>query len=82
MMEIGTLEGDGRFSAHLGEPPRTPRPALVLIDEGLDDHPKVVLHDYPREDHRFAAEMGNRRGEEVARRVDGRTETFFAEHLG
>jgi carboxymethylenebutenolidase len=50
--------------------------------EGLDDHPRVTLHDYPGEDHGFAAEMGKRRSEEAARLADGRTEAFFAEHLG
>jgi carboxymethylenebutenolidase len=49
---------------------------------GLDDHPKVTLHDYPGEDHGFAAEMGKRRSEEAARLADSRTEAFFARHLG
>jgi len=53
-----------------------------LIHEGLDDHPRVTLHDYPGEDHGFAAEMGKRRSEEAARLADGRTEAFFAENLG
>jgi carboxymethylenebutenolidase len=52
------------------------------MHEGLDDHPKVVLHDYPGEDHGFAAEMGKRRSEEAAQLADRRTEEFFAEHLG
>ena len=52
------------------------------IHEGLDDHPKVTIHDYPGEDHGFAAEMGNRRSEGAARLADSRTEAFFAEHLG
>lgn len=51
------------------------------IHEGLDDHPRVTLHDYPGEDHGFAAEMGKRRSEEAARLADGRTEAFFAEHV-
>jgi carboxymethylenebutenolidase len=53
-----------------------------LIHEGLDDHPRVTIHDYPGEDHGFAAEMGNRRSEEAARLADSRTEAFFAEHVG
>ena len=53
-----------------------------LIHEGLDDHPKVTLHDYPGEDHGFAAEMGKRRSERAAQLADGRTEAFFTEHLG
>ncbi len=51
------------------------------MHEALDDHPKVVLHDYPGEDHGFAAEMGKRRSEESARLADQRTEDFFGEHL-
>ena len=54
----------------------------ALIHEGLDDHPKVRIEDYPGEDHGFAAEMGNRRSEEAARLADSRTEAFFAEHVG
>lgn len=53
-----------------------------LIHTGLDDHPKVTLHDYPGEDHGFAAAMGDRRSEEAANLADARTEAFFAEHLG
>ena len=52
------------------------------MHEGLDDHPRVTLHDYPGEDHGFAAEMGKRRSEEAARLADSRTEAFFAQHLG
>lgn len=53
-----------------------------LIHQGLDDHPKVTIHDYPGEDHGFAAEMGKRRSETAARLADSRTEAFFAEHIG
>lgn len=51
------------------------------MHEGLDDHPKVALHDYPGLDHGFAAEMGLRRNEEGAQLADGRTEALFAEAL-
>jgi carboxymethylenebutenolidase len=51
------------------------------MHQGLDDHPKVTLHDYPGEDHGFAAEMGKRRSEEAARLADSRTEEFFARNL-
>jgi carboxymethylenebutenolidase len=53
-----------------------------LIHQGLDDHPKIVIHDYPGEDHGFAAEMGKRRSEEAARLADARTEAFFAQYVG
>jgi carboxymethylenebutenolidase len=51
------------------------------MHDGLDDHPRVTLHDYPGEDHGFAAEMGKRRSEDAAQLADQRTEAFFAEHL-
>ena len=51
------------------------------IHEGLGGHPRVTLHDYPGEDHGFAAEMGKRRSEDAARLADSRTEGFFAQHL-
>lgn len=56
--------------------------AQAAIHAGLDDHPKVTLHDYEGLDHGFAAEMGNRRDEAGAKLADGRTTAFFAEHLG
>jgi carboxymethylenebutenolidase len=52
------------------------------MHEGLDDHPKVTLWDYPGLDHGFATEAGSRRNEEGAQLADGRTMAFFAEHLG
>jgi carboxymethylenebutenolidase len=52
------------------------------MHDGLDDHPKVTLHDYPGEDHGFAAEIGKRRSEAAAQLADSRTAAFFGEHLG
>jgi carboxymethylenebutenolidase len=52
------------------------------IHEGLDDHPKVTLHDYLGLDHGFATEIGARRNEEGAELADSRTAAFFAENLG
>lgn len=49
---------------------------------GLDDHPKVTLHDYPGEDHGFATEVGQRRSETSADKADERTMAFFAQHIG
>ncbi len=54
----------------------------ALIHAGLDDHHKVTLHDYPGEDHGFAAAMGARRSDHAAMLADSRTEAFFAEHIG
>ncbi len=56
--------------------------AQRAIHEGLDDHPRVELHDYPGLDHGFAAELGKRRDEAGARLADERTAAFFAQHLG
>jgi carboxymethylenebutenolidase len=55
--------------------------AQRAMHEGLDNHPKVTLHDYPGEDHGFATEMGKRRSEDAAQLADHRTAAFFAEHL-
>lgn len=49
---------------------------------GLDDHPRMTLHDYAGEDHGFATEFGKRRSDAAARLADDRTAAFFAEHLG
>jgi carboxymethylenebutenolidase len=65
-----------------GEDHFVPKDQQQAIHQGLDDHPRVTIHDYPGEDHGFATEMGKRRSEESARLADSRTEAFFAEHLG
>lgn len=54
----------------------------AAMHEGLDDHPRVTLHDYPGEDHGFATETGKRRSDAAATLADERTTAFFAEHLG
>lgn len=59
-----------------------PRETQAAMHEGLDDHPKVTLHDYDGLDHGFATETGKRRHEEAATLADARTAGFFAEHLG
>ena len=56
--------------------------AQKAMHQGLDDHPKVTLCDYPGHDHGFATEIGERRDEEGAHLADRRTAEFFAEHLG
>jgi len=58
-----------------------PRETQEAMHAGLDDHPKVTLHDYDGLDHGFATEHGIRRKEEAAQLADGRTAAFFAEHL-
>lgn len=55
--------------------------AQKAMHEGLDDHPKLTLHDYEGLDHGFAAEEGKRRDNDAATLADGRTAAFFAENL-
>lgn len=55
--------------------------AQKTMHAGLDDHPKVTLHDYPGLGHGFATQSGNRRDEAGAQLADSRTDAFFAEHL-
>lgn len=59
-----------------------PPEAQKAMHEGLDNHPRVTLHDYEGLDHGFAAEIGSRRDEAGAALADSRTEAFFAEHIG
>ncbi len=55
--------------------------AQAAIHAGLDNHPKVTLHDYQGLDHGFAAEMGDRRDEAGAQLADARTREFLAANL-
>ena len=55
--------------------------AQQRMHEGLDDHPKVTLCDYPGVDHGFATEFGKRRSDASAKLADERTTAFFAETL-
>ena len=59
-----------------------PRETQAAMHAGLDDHPKVTLHDYEGLDHGFATETGQRRNGAAATLADSRTAAFFAEHLG
>ncbi|PLK25314.1 carboxymethylenebutenolidase [Porphyrobacter sp. TH134] len=59
-----------------------PRETQAAMHEGLDDHPKVTLHDYDGLDHGFATEHGKRRNEDAANLADERTAAFFAQALG
>ena len=54
----------------------------AAMHAGLDDHPRVTLHDYPGKDHGFATEFGTRRSDDAATLADDRTAAFFAAHLG
>lgn len=58
-----------------------PPEAQAAMHSGLDDHPKVTLHDYAGLDHGFATEVGKRRDEAAATLADSRTSAFFAKAL-
>jgi carboxymethylenebutenolidase len=84
---IDGLLGEKHAIAHplmlhiAGEDGFVDKATQAKMHEGLDDHPKVTLHDYPGEDHGFATEFGKRRSEEAARLADERTASFFAANL-
>ncbi|WP_076068758.1 dienelactone hydrolase family protein [Sphingomonas montana] len=56
--------------------------ARAAIGDGLGSNSRVTIHDYAGVDHGFAATSGSRRVDDAARLADGRTEAFFAEHIG
>ncbi len=58
-----------------------PPKAQQAIHAGLDDHPKVTIHDYEGLDHGFASEFGARRVEDAAVLAQERTAAFFAQNL-
>ena len=58
-----------------------PPEAQKAMHEGLDDHPRVTIHDYEGLDHGFASEFGKRRVEDAAQLAGERTAAFFAQHL-
>jgi carboxymethylenebutenolidase len=55
--------------------------AQAAIHAGLDNHPKVTLHDYEGLDHGFATELGDRRDDAGAELADSRTAAFFIANL-
>ena len=59
-----------------------PPEAQAAMHEGLDDHPRVTIHDYQGLDHGFATEIGKRRDPAAAALADERTMEFFRRHLG
>ncbi|MDB5678206.1 dienelactone hydrolase family protein [Sphingomonas bacterium] len=53
----------------------------AAMHAGLDDHPKVTLHDYQGVDHGFATEFGKRRADGAAKLADERTMGFFRDNI-
>lgn len=59
-----------------------PPEAQKAIHAGLDDNAHVTIHDYDGLDHGFADTFRPRRDEAGAELAEGRTEEFFAQHVG
>jgi len=59
----------------------TPPDAQKKIIDGLKDNPHVTLHSYPQMDHAFARVGGAHYDHANAELANGRTATFFRQHL-
>lgn len=59
----------------------TPPDAQKKIEDGLKDNPHVTLHAYPQMDHAFARVGGAHYDHANAELANGRTATFFRQHL-
>jgi carboxymethylenebutenolidase len=59
-----------------------PPEAQKKIHAALDGNALVTLHDYPGMDHAFAREGGVHYDKACADLANGRTNTFFRQHLG
>lgn len=58
-----------------------PPPAQKQIIDGLSGNPHVTIHTYPEMDHAFAREGGAHYDHACAELANGRTQTFFRQHL-
>jgi carboxymethylenebutenolidase len=58
-----------------------PPPTQKKIQEGLGGNPLVALHVYPQMDHAFARVGGAHYDKACADLANGRTSTFFRQHL-
>jgi carboxymethylenebutenolidase len=68
---------------HIAEKdPYVPPEAQKKIHAALGGNELVTLHDYPGMDHAFAREGGEHYDKACADLANGRTNTFFRQHLG
>jgi carboxymethylenebutenolidase len=65
-----------------GKDEYTPPEAQKKIMEGLKDNPQVTIHFYPEMNHAFARVGGAHYDKANAELADGRSDTFFRQHLG
>jgi carboxymethylenebutenolidase len=59
-----------------------PKEAQALILQALKNHPQIEIHTYPGRNHAFARHGGEHYDEADAKLANGRTFTFFKQHLG
>jgi carboxymethylenebutenolidase len=59
----------------------TPPEAQKKLVDGLKDNAHVTLHTYPQMDHAFARVGGAHYDKACADLANGRTATFFRQHL-
>ncbi|MBI3678556.1 MAG: dienelactone hydrolase family protein [Proteobacteria bacterium] len=64
-----------------GKDEYVPPPAQKAIQDGLKANPNVTIHLYPEMDHAFAREGGAHYDKACADLANGRTATFFRQHL-
>lgn len=64
-----------------GKDEYVPPAAQAKIVEGLKDNPHVTIHIYPEMDHAFARDGGAHYDRANAELANGRTSTFFRQHL-
>lgn len=65
-----------------GKDEYTPPDAQKKIVEGLRNNPQVTIHFYPEMDHAFARPGGAHYDKANAELANGRSDTFFRQHLG
>jgi len=65
-----------------GKDEYTPPDAQKKIVEGLKANPQVTIHFYPEMDHAFARPGGAHYDKANAELANGRSDTFFRQHLG
>lgn len=65
-----------------GKDEYTPPEAQKKIMDGLKGNPLVTIHFYPEMDHAFARPGGKHYDKANAELANGRSETFFRQHLG
>ncbi len=65
-----------------GKDEYVPPEAQKKIMEGLKNNPQVTIHFYPEMDHAFARVGGAHYDKANAELANGRSETFFRQHLG